>query len=109
MWINVLESLDEKAKLFLGKQIFTQIAPDQIYHFHLSENNNLIYDKFDVLRTSQYEPWAYNGPLVNKIYDLNNRLNVEKIVKENVIQLFPSLENSMLFLFLVTVLLQGFI
>ena len=32
-----------------------------------------------------------------------------KIVKENVIQLFPSLENSMLFLFLVTVLLQGFI
>lgn len=84
LWINVLESLDEKAKLFLGKQIFTQIAPDQIYHFHLPENNNLIYDKFDVLRTSQYEPWAYNGPLVNKIYDLNNRLNVEKIVKENV-------------------------
>ena len=34
-------------------------------------------------RTSQYEPWSYNGDLVDKIYDSNNRLVLEKTTKEN--------------------------
>ena len=59
------------------------IDADQIYHIELSESKNLTIDKFNVTRTSQYEPWSYNGDLVDKIYDSNNRLVLEKTTKEN--------------------------
>lgn len=80
LWINVIESTSKDCKLFLGKQLLTQINPDQIYHFYLLKDNSLMFDKFDVIRTSYFEPWIYNGNLVKKIYD--NRLVVEKTIKE---------------------------
>ena len=83
LWIQMLEDLNQDAKMFLGKQIFTQIAPEQIYHFNLQENNNIIFDIFNVSRTSQYEPWIYHGNLMSKIYDSTKRLVVEKISEDN--------------------------
>ena len=81
LWINVLNTLGCDKKNFLGKQIFTQINPEQIYHFCLLKDKSLIFDKFNVVRTSHFEPWIYSGELVKKLYD--NRLNVEKIIKED--------------------------
>jgi len=83
LWIDSLEAMSSEKKKFLGKQIFTQIDADQIYHIELSEFKGLTIDKFNVTRTSQYEPWSYNGDLVDKVYDLNNKLVLEKTTKEN--------------------------
>lgn len=80
LWINVIDSMSSTCKKFLGKQIFTQINPEQIYHFNLSPEKSLVFDKFSVIRTSNFEPWIYNGNLLKKIYD--NRLQVQKIIKE---------------------------
>lgn len=82
LWINVIESMSLDCKLFLGKQIFTQINPEQIYHFYLSKEKLLMFDKFNVVRTSHFEPWVYNGNLIKKTYE--NRLSVEKIVKDEI-------------------------